>query len=184
LQEVVRRLGKQGERPKEKMAAFAKHGCHVATWNIRTKLGGKAKKLEALVEWARLQQVGAVALQESYSRGIQQDDEVLDSKGGCWALWTARPEQGNGAKGMGFLISGKHRAKQFKVVSSRLCWVEIELAPGKASSQQVSLVNAYAPTEARATEEEVEEFYEELSKELVEVRRLVGSTNVIVLGDL
>jgi exonuclease III len=84
---------------------------------------------------------------------------------------------------MGFLISGKHRAKQFKVVSSRLCWVEIELAPGKASSQQVSLVNAYAPTEARATEEEVEEFYEELSRELVEVRRLVGSINVIVLGD-
>jgi hypothetical protein len=96
-----------------RMALFAASGCHLATWNVRCKLGGPSGKLEALVSWARGKQLLLVGLQETYGGGLEVMT-VADADQHQWTLCVAGTASGRKDNGVGFLLATQVALVAFK----------------------------------------------------------------------
>jgi hypothetical protein len=101
------------------MALFAASECHVATWNTRCKLGGPSGKLEALVSWARAEQLMVVGLQEMYACGMEVT-MVTDADQHQWTLCVAGTASGRKDNGMGFLLAPQVDLVAFEAPAPRL----------------------------------------------------------------
>ena len=143
--------------------SFLKFG----TWNVKTlhKIG----KLEnALIEMKnnKLDMLGIAEMRWTESGSIKKDDHLVMYSGG---------EQHH--EGVGIIIHKKYASAVmgFLPISKRVIVVKLQGKPFN-----LTVIQVYAPT-ADKTEEELEEFYEDLEK----AYRHVNSTDIlIVMGDM
>ena len=155
------------------------------SWNVRGGLENLTSgKLEHLVSLANDQRLGILALQETWSRG-RQLKVVQDGLGRDWTLATAGPLLGVQSQGTGFLVSPKYRVVSFKANSPRVSWILCEYASPDLEGYKgtAAFVSAYAPTEAKGTEEELTLFFSDVKAALSEARLAAGCMEVPLMGD-
>ena len=139
----------------------------IGTWNVKTlhKIG----KLEnALIEMKnnKLDMLGIAEMRWTESGSIKKDDHLVMYSGG---------EQHH--EGVGIIIHKKYASAVmgFLPISKRVIVVKLQGKPFN-----LTVIQVYAPT-ADKTEEELEEFYEDLEK----AYKHVNSTDIlIVMGDM
>ena len=85
-----------------------------------------------------------------------------------------------GRKGVGFIIRKKWREKliSFKGISDRIAMVKI----GLENKNTVTIIQVYAPT-STSSEEESDELYETLKREMKEVIKTNKKNKLIIMGD-
>ena len=127
--------------------------------------------------------LGVIGLQETHELGIVERT-VHDFWGQKWSLHLAGPSQKPRRQGTGFLVSQEHKVIGFHPISSRVSWIELRRpkTPYEGNGK-ACFVSAYAPTESHSTEQDIEDFYEELKQALSAVRASLGSHLVPVMGD-
>ena len=156
---------------------------NLATLNINGGLLSDTGKLEALMLAATRLHLGVIGLQETHELGIVERT-VHDFWGQKWSLHLAGPSQKPRRQGTGFLVSQEHKVIGFHPISSRVSWIELRRpkTPYEGNGK-ACFVSAYAPTESHSTEQDIEDFYEELKQALSAARASLGSHLVPVMGD-
>ena len=154
-------------------------GARAATWNVRGALSGSSGKLEAILHWGSQEKVGIIALQEVFATGLSVTG-VSDDDGCDWQLCLAGPQAGRKHASTGFLVSESFQLHDFQAGTPRVSTVVVS---PRGSQEQVVFVSAYAPTEEKATLEEVLQFYEVLEQAYVTAVAEYGKSKVIIMGD-
>ena len=151
-------------------------GARAATWNVRGALSGGSGKLEAILHWGSQEKVGIIALQEVFATGLTVTG-VCDDDGCEWQLCLAGPQAGRKHASTGFLVSESFQLHDFQAGTPRVSTVVVS---PRGSQEQVVFVSAYAPTEEKATLEEVLQFYEVLEQAYVMAVAEYGKSNLFL----
>jgi len=141
---------------------------YIGTWNVMTLL--KPGKLQELVEEIAKTQIEMLVLQEVRWPGNGQINKKV------YLFYYSGTKEKTGQAGTGFLLMKKIQKHiiNFELHNERLCKLRV-----KGKYNNITLINAYAPTEDK-TEEIREQFYDDLQYMVDKVRK---SDLIIILGD-
>lgn len=159
------RIGRtQRQRPRRRNLEF-----DFGTWNVRTL--NRTGALRSLLSVLQQYNVAITALQETR----WTHSGIMDLK--THTVLSSGSSNERREFGVAFIIEKKMKPLilDFKPVCNRICTLRI-----KTRLQNISLINAHAPTEDK-TDDEKEEFYQNLANTI----RVIPSNDIkIVLGDM
>ena len=172
---------------------------NLGSWNVRGGLEGNSGKLEALVHWAGLLNLGVLGIQETMCLGITEQ-VITDFWGEEWSMHIGGPPLPPKRHGTGFLVSPQFEVVKFTALSARVSWIQVRFrrdrlartgygpiprlgGANKADDGTACFVCAYAPTETNSSEQDLDDLYIDIQTALKDARRSGGSQEVPVVGD-
>lgn len=140
----------------------------ISTWNVRTML--TVGKMTEISSELKKYDIHIAGLQEIRWKGSGQ---ISNEK--YTILYSGDKKQGQ--YGVAFMVINKMQSNilQFKPINERLAYIRM-----KATPFNISILNAYAPTE-NARIEEKEKFYEKMEEE---TEKIPTEDIIIIIGDM
>lgn len=165
--EKSNRNKKENQHRKNRRRNKNKKVWRIATWNVRTMLE-VGKEIEVAKELGK-SKIEIAALQETrWSKQGQINNDKFT------ILYSGEEKQGQ--NGVAFIIMGKTRDNimEYKAIDGRIAYIRL-----KAKPYNISIINAYAPTEI-AEEIEKEIFYEKMEDT---IQKIPNFDTTLILGD-